>query len=48
VYRLSKTLIGLWPQISRQPKLFLVFVVTCVKLINRHMRSHFISERMNS
>jgi len=37
---------SLWGQISCQPKLFLVFIVTCVMLLNSHVWRNFVSERM--
>jgi len=47
MYRLSKTLVEvcvLKSHISRS--IFLVFIVTCLKLLNSHMWSNFVSERM--
>jgi len=47
MYRLSKTPIevcGLNAHASRS--LFLVFIVTCVKLLNSHVWRNFVSERM--
>jgi len=47
MYRSSKTLIevcGLKSHVSRSS--FLVFIVTCVKLLNSHVWSNFVSERM--
>jgi len=47
MHRLSKTLIevcGLKSHASRS--VFLVFIVTCVKLLNSHVWSNFVSERM--
>ena len=49
MYRLSKTLLevrGLKSHTSRS--FFLLFIVTCVKLLNSHVRSNFVSERMKS
>jgi len=47
MYRLSKMLIevcGLKSHVSRS--FFLVFIVTCIKLLNSHVWSNFVSERM--
>jgi len=38
---------SLWAQISRR-SFFLVFIVTCVKLLNSHVWNNFVSERMKS
>jgi len=49
MYRLSKTLIevcGLKSHGSRS--FFLVFIVTCVKLLNSQVCGNFVSERMRS
>jgi len=47
MYRLSKPLIevcGLKSHVSRS--FFLVFIVTCDKLLNSHVWNNFVSERM--
>jgi len=47
MYHLSKTLAevcGLKSHASRS--FFLVFIVTCVKLLKSHVWSNFVSERM--
>jgi len=47
MYRLSKTLIevcGLKSHASR--RFFLVFIVTCVKLLSTYVWSNFVWERM--
>jgi len=49
MYRLSTMLIkvcGLKSHASRS--FFLVFIVTCVKLLNSHVWSNFVSEKMKS
>jgi len=49
MYRLLKTLIedcGLKSHASRS--FFLVFIVTCFKLLNNHVWSNFVSERTKS
>jgi len=47
MYRLSKTLIEICGLKSHASwSFFLVFVVTCVKLLNSHVWSNVVSERM--
>ena len=49
MYRLSKTLIEVCELKSHTSRsFFLVFIVTCVKLLNSHVWSNFVSERMKS
>jgi len=47
MYRFLKTLIEVCRLKSHASRsFFLVFIVTCVKLLNSHMWSNFVSERM--
>jgi len=47
MYRLSKTLTEVCGLISHASRsFFLMFIVTCVKLLNSHVWSNFVSERM--
>ena len=49
MYRLSKALIEVCELKSYASRsFFLVFIVTCVKLINSHVWNNFVSERMKS
>jgi len=47
MYRISKTLTEVRRLKSHASRsFFLVFIVTCVKLLNSHVWSNFVSERM--
>jgi len=49
IYRLSKTLIEVCEFKSHASRsFFLVFIVTCVELLNSDVWSNFVSERMKS
>jgi len=47
MYRLPKTLIEVCElKFHASRSCFLVFIVTCVKLLNNHVWSNFVSERI--